>query len=153
MMKIPAALLALSVLAAAPADNALRDRIVADAATDPPPALAFKRTTVATQAGGGEKASKTRVDRWDGKKWTVVSANGKPPSSDDIAKAAKLYAVVPVSGYYRLASLLAKATAATDAQGRTVLRTATPPGSVYTNGKDVSEHFNAEATVANGPRP
>ena len=153
MRLFPIVMLALLATAAAPADTALRDRIVAEARLVPPTMLAFDRTTVATQTGGGEKASETRVDRWDGKSWSAVSANGKPPSTDQAAKARKAFAAYPVPGYYRLASLLASAALATDGRGRTVLRGAAPAGSVFTNGKDVSGHFSAEAVIAPGPRP
>ena len=144
--------LALLCVAAAPADFALRDRIVADAAAVAP--VPFVRTFTATQSGGGEKESHVRVDRWDGKAWTLVSLDGKPPSADDAAKAAKSFGAQKPPGYHRLATLLAKAVPATDARGRTVLRVATlAPESFFTSGKDVSEHFTAEAVVTEGARP
>ena len=153
-LKMALPVLALSMLAAAPADTGLRDRIVADAAAVPPAALAFDRTTRVMQTGGSETASQTRVDRWDGKSWTVVSVDGKVPAADDVAKSVKTLIKMPVPGYYRLAALLAKAVPGADSGGRIVLRAATlPAGSVFTSGKDVSEHFTAAAVVAPGARP
>ena len=146
-------LLALLAIAAAPADTSLRDRIVAEAAAQAPATLAFDRAAVASRSGGGETASQARVDRWDGKAWRVVSVDGKPPSASDAADAAKALAAVPVPGYYRLATLIAKAMPATDAKSRTVLRADAPPGSVFTSGKDVSENFTAEAVIGGGAKP
>ena len=140
-------------LAAAPASDAVRDRLLADAAQLGPATLAFDRTIVASQSGGGDKASETRIDRWNGKAWTLLSVNGKPPTPDDIARERKA-SDVPVPGYYRLAKLFAAAATTTDASGRTVLHAAAlPPGSVSANGKDITEHFTADAIVAPGARP
>lgn len=149
LLLAPAALLC---IAASPVEQT-RDRILAEARAIAPATLAYDRTMTVTQAGGGDKATQTRVDRWDGKTWTLLSLDGKPPSASDAAKYRKATTAANVPGYHRLA-MLAGATAATDAQGRTVLRLANlPPASVITNGKDVSEHFHAEAVVATGPRP
>ena len=152
-MKTALPLLALLAVAAAPADTALRDRIVAEAAAQAPATLAFDRATVASRSGGGETASQARVDRWDGKAWSVVSIDGKPPSVKDAADAVKALAAMPVPGYNGLATLLAKAVPAIDARGRAVLRADAPTGSVFTSGKDVSENFIAEATIGGGNRP
>ena len=147
---IPAALLC---VAATPAEL-VRDRVVAEARTMSSASLAYDRTMTVTQADAKEKASQTRVDRWDGKAWTLLSLDGKPPSADDRAKHAKAAAAGSVPGYYRLAAMLAAASASADAQGRTVLRMATlPPKSVVTSGKDVTENFTGEAVVAVSARP
>ncbi|TRW17686.1 hypothetical protein [Glacieibacterium frigidum] len=139
-------------MAATPAEQ-VRDRVLAEARAISPAALAYDRTITVTQAGGSEKATQTRVDRWDGKAWTLVSVDGKPPSPGDVTKYRKAASAANVPGYHRLTTL-AGAAATTDTQGRTVLRLATlPKASVITSGKDVSEHFIAEAVVAGGPRP
>lgn len=146
-------LIAAALLSTASAPEQVRDRVLAEARAITPATLAYDRTVNFTQAGGGEKATQTRVDRWDGRGWTLLSLDGKPPSADDVAKHRKAATAAPVPGYHRL-TMLNGATATTDAQGRTVLRLATlPRGSVTTSGKDVSEHFTAEAIVAAGPRP
>lgn len=145
--------LATACLAASPAET-VRDRVVAEARALSPGSLAFERMITITQADASEKASQTRVDRWDGKTWTLLTRDGKSPSADDRGKYAKAAATGIVPGYYRLAGMLAAATATTDAQGRTILRAATlPPKSVFTSGKDVTEHFGADAVIAAGPRP
>ena len=144
---------AILCLAASPVET-VRDRVVAEARTLSPATLAFERTITVTQADAKDKASQTRVDRWDGKTWTLVSLDGKPASADDRAKHAKAATAGAVPGYYRLATMLAASTATTDAQGRTMLRAATlPPKSVFTSGKDVTQNFGAEAIVAGGARP
>lgn len=144
--------LALLCVAATPAEQ-VRDRVLAEARAISPATLAYDRTVNFTQAGGGEKATQTRVDRWDGRGWTLLSVDGKPPTADDVAKHRKAASAAPVPGYQRL-TMLNGATATTDAQGRTILRMATlPPGSVITSGKDVSKQFTAEATIAAGLRP
>lgn len=149
LLLVPMALLC---VAATPAEQ-VRDRVLAEARAITPATLAYDRTVNFTQAGGGEKATQTRVDRWDGRAWTLLSLDGKPPTADEVAKHRKATSAAPVPGYQRL-TMLNGATATTDAQGRTVLRLATlPRGSVTTSGKDVSEHFTAEAVVAPGPRP
>jgi len=146
---IPAALLC---AAATPAEQ-VRDRVLAEMRSLPPATLAYDRTITLTQTDGTERATQLRIDRWDGKAWTLVSIDGKPPSASDLAKYRKAASAANVPGYYRL-TMLTGATATTDAQGRTVLRLAKlPPGSVMTSGKDVTEHFTGEATVAAGPRP
>lgn len=143
---------ALLCTAASPPEQA-RDRVLAEARSITPATLSYDRTVTVTQADGKDKASQTRVDRWDGRGWTLLSLDGKPPSADDVAKHRKASAAASVPGYHQLA-MLNGATATTDAQGRTVLRIATlPPGSVITSGKDVSEHFTGEAVVAPGARP
>lgn len=146
---IPAALL---FTAASPAEG-IRDRIVAEARALSPASLGYDRSITITQSDGTKQATQTRVDRWDGKTWTLLSLDGKPPSPSDTAKYRKAASAANVPGYHRLA-MLAGATATTDTQGRTVLRIATlPPGSVMTNGKDVTEYFGGEAVLAAGPRP
>ena len=139
--------------AATPAEQ-LRDRVVAEARSLSPAMLNFDRTMTVTQADAKEKASQTRVDRWDGKAWTLLSLDGKPPSADDRTKHAKAAAAGMVPGYYRLTAMLAAASASPDARGQTVLRMASlPPKSVITSGKDVTENFTGEAMVAPGARP
>lgn len=147
------ALAALALLAAPLAAQSLKERVVADAAAVPVPA--FERTVTVTQADAKEKASQVRIDRWDGRGWTLVSVGGKPPTASDQAQYAKASAAAIVPSYRRLAVVLARAVpAGSDAQGRALLRAADlPPGAVITNGKDVSERFTGEASVAAGPKP
>ena len=139
--------LALMLLAAAPAPDALRDRLAAEARACDPSALAFERTTKVVQSGGGSIDRTTRIERWDGNHWSLVSVNGKPPSESALHEAAKADAGVP--GYHRLAALLAAGERSTDAQGRTVYRIdRLPNGSVPANGNDISSHLSGEAVIA-----
>lgn len=153
-LKMPWLIAAALLCTAATPTEQIRDRVVAEARALSPAALSFDRTMTVTQADSKEKASQTRVDRWDGKVWTLLSLDGKPPSADDRAKHAKAAAAGFVPGYYRLAGMLAVASASLDARGQTVLRMASlPPKSVITSGKDVTENFTGEAVVAGGTRP
>ena len=144
--------LATTAASAAPTDP-LRDRIIAGAGAQVPASLTFDRTVSITQKGGGQIDHVVRVERWDGRGWTLLSMNGKPPSASDIRNAAKAQSTLPVPGYYRLATLLTAATErATDAQGHTVYRIPQlPPGSVPSSDGDLSQHLAGEATVATTP--
>lgn len=141
--------LALATPAAATAPDALRDRIIADARTQSPTALAFERTTHVVQKGGGTKTTTHRVERWDGSAWSLVSVNGKPPTSAEIREQAKVAAGQPVPGYHRLAGLLAAAAErSADAQGHTIfVIPQLAPGTVVNAGVDISAHLRAEAVV------
>ena len=150
-MKQPlGALLAMVMLmAAAPAPDPVRDRIIADARAMNPGSLAFDRTTTMVRKGGGSVTTINLVERWDGKAWTLISHNGRPPSEAEKRAAEKIAAASPAPGYYRLADLLAAASdSSTDAQGRTVLHIPQlPAGSVRTDNADISSHLRAEAIV------
>ena len=152
-MRFALPLAALALVAAAPAMDPLQSRLVAEAGAVQPAALAFTRKVTATQTDGTKTETKLRVDRWDGKQWTLVSEDGKPPSAEAAASFRKEAAGRPVGGYYRLAHFLAKpAVRGTDAQGNTVFKIAKlPPGSVDISG-DRSDKFVGEATVSgSGP--
>lgn len=150
------AIAALSVLlAAAPAPDALRDRLIAEARTMTPPTMAFDRATSAVQTTkSGESDSQRRADRWTGSGWTLLSVNGKPPSADDASKYAKQTKGAVVPGYYRIGLYLAGAsTRSTDAQGRTVYHIASLPSGSINVGGDVSDKMAADITVESGPAP
>ena len=138
------------LIAAAPVPDPVRDRIIADARSMAPAAIAFDRTTRLVRTGGGSTTNILRVERWDGKRWSLVSLNGKPPTKSQRQEAEKLAAASPVPGYYRLAALMAGATeTTTDPQGRSVLKVPVlPAGSVRTDSSDISDHLRAEVTVA-----
>lgn len=143
---IPAALL---LIAAAPEPSPVRDRIIADARLINPASLAFERQTHVVQAGGGKRTEQRRVERWDGRKWSLISIDGKPPSPTDFKDAARANGVQPVPGYHRLAALLAGATTSRgDATGGTILMVPVlPPGTAFANGTDISANLKAEAVV------
>ena len=137
--------------AAVSAPDAIRDRIIADASSLSPASLAFDRTTVGLQVGGGTRTVINRVERWDGKVWTLISVDGKPPSAAHIREQAKRNASLPVPGYHRLAFLLAAgAVRSTDDLGRTLLTIPRlPANSIVNEGTDISAHLKAEAVVGN----
>jgi hypothetical protein len=134
----------------APAPDPMRDRIIASAQTLSPASLAFERTTHVVQAGGGTRTETRRVDRWDGRSWSLVSINGKAPSASDIRQLAKTETGQSVPGYHRLAGLLSGTTERRiDAEGRMIITVPQlPSGTVINDGKDISAHLKAEAYVA-----
>lgn len=144
--------LSLAVLlgAAAPPPDPVRDRIIADAAAQTPASLAFDRTSHVVQVGGGTRTELKRVERWDGRTWSLVSVNGKPPKPAEAKTIAKTLTTQPVPGYHRLAALVAASTASrTDADGRLVLTIPQlPPKSVISDGTDISRFLKAEAVIA-----
>lgn len=106
--------------------------------------------------GGGTATNISMIERWDGKAWTLISHNGKPPTAAQKRDAEKIAAAVPVPGYHRLASLLETASSSRlDAEGRTVLQIPVlPADSIYGDSGDISEHLKAEALVnTRGAKP
>lgn len=145
-----AALASLLLVAAAPLPDAERDRILADARAVGPEALAFDRTTRSVRSGGGSTTTTSLVERWDGKRWTLISQNGKRPTQTMRDRAAKQAAASPVPGYHLIAALLAvTAETGSDTQGRSVLTLPQlPPGTVRTDSGDISDHLRGEITIA-----
>ncbi len=141
--------LILLALAAAPAPDAVRDRVIANAKALSPSALVFDRTTYVVKSGGGQTDKVTHVEHWDGHAWTLLSVNGKPPSASEIKEVQKTEASLPVPGYHRLAALMAVATErSTDGQGRAVFHIPQlPAGSVPSSSGDLSSHLSGEVTV------
>lgn len=143
------------LLVAAAPDPALRldpvrDAIILDAKAADPAGIAFDRTTTAIRRGPGIKDKTVTLERWDGKRWTLISVNGKTPSASNYKAFRKVTAVTPVPGYYRLASLLAAAAdISVDSDGRQILKFAMlPPGTVRTDTGDISSHLSGEAMIA-----
>lgn len=142
--------IALVLLAAAPAVDPVRDHIIAQAQAINPATLAFDRTTKQVRKGGGTSSGITTLERWDGKRWTLVSVNGKKPSASEKRDREAAAASAPVPGYHQLAAMLAGATETrVDAQGRKVLYVPVlPANTVRTDSSDISSHLRAEATLA-----
>jgi hypothetical protein len=124
----------------------LRDAIVASSAAQSPTSLSFDRVTRLVRKGGGSTTRQVRVEHWDGARWTLVSINDHPPSSSERAKSSRS---AGVPGYHELARIVAAATdRRVDADGRTLLLVPVlPTGSVIADGKDISEHLQAEAVL------
>lgn len=132
--------------AASLSESMLRTQLVASAAAVSPADLSFERVTRLERKGGGSKVKQTRIERWDGAHWSLLSINGKSPSNNEEAKAARDN---NVPGYHQLARIMAAATEQTLASdGRTVLLVPVlPKGSVVADGKDISEHLRGEAVL------
>lgn len=153
-MRGMAVLAAACLIGAAPSDPLLL-RIVAGAAAVPASALDFDRTTVSTQVADGKTERRTVVDRWDGRAWSVVSIDGKPPLPKEAGAVLKAARNGPVPGYHRLAEILSEgAVRTTGPHGETVYRVLhLPEGSVTMRGAP-ADRFAAELTVdTNGPVP
>lgn len=142
--------IALALMAAAPAVDPVRDRIVAEAKAINPATLSFDRTTNQTRKGGGTSSKVTTLERWDGKRWTLVAVNGKRPTASEKRDREAAAAAAPVPGYHQLATIVAAATEArVDDKGRTVLLIPVmPANTVRTDSADISSHLKAEATLA-----
>ena len=142
------------LLAAAPGDELrlepLREAIITEARAADPASMSFDRTTTAVRRGPGIKEKTVTVERWDGKRWALVSVNGNPPSASHLKTFRKATAANPVPGYYRMASLLAAASdISVDSEGRKTLKIPVlPAGTVRTDTGDISSHLSGEAVIA-----
>lgn len=150
------ALLPLALLAATPAAaDPLQDRLLAGAKAIAPEDIAFTRTVREEQRSGGTPEVHSRVDRWDParpapQRWTLVSIDGRTPTSDEMVAAAEKYADAPVPSYNRLARWLgAKAVC----EGKVCRYAALPKGIFVVNGRDISADTTAEVTAGDGPTP
>ncbi len=141
-------LAAFVLVAAAPAPDALLDKVIAGARAVPIASVNFERTVRRTTTDkGSAPQTQVQVDRWDGKQLTVVSIDGKPPTAEQSAGIKKAQAGKPVAGYYRLADFLKGARRVGDAQGRTVYRVDGLPKGSMDIGRDISADLVAEAVV------
>jgi hypothetical protein len=124
-------------------------QIIAAARALTPATLAFDRTTTLVRKGGPVNTRTQLVERWDGRKWVLVSHNGKPPTAEQRRDIEGKSQAAPVPGYHQMAALIAAVTARrTDDQGRTVLIIPQlPANSVRTDDKDISRHLGAEALL------
>jgi hypothetical protein len=156
-LSVPVAALALAAAAAPASADAVIDRLKSDARGTP--VAPFERTSRTEQP---KRPPITRVDRFDpkapeGRQWTLVSVDGRPPTADEIEAHAKLVKGLPVPGFHRLPVLLQGDPTSQRREGaRTVYRwDALKPGAVPNNqGPDFSARLAAEATVATvGGRP
>ncbi len=137
----------------------LKQRILAQAQNVGADDYAFTRTFRSEPTTAGKTEKTISVDKYDPTKsgdarWTLVSVNGAPPSTDELAKYRKETPKRRVPGYHRLANYFAgPVTTATDSRGRTVFRFASlPKDSVMVFNSDVSHNTSAEASLgeANG---
>ncbi len=148
-----AGLAALCLTGTAPADPLL-GRLLTGTADVQPPALNFERSAVASETSGGKTERHTRVDRWDGRNWTLVSLDGRAPTPKEAANAAKETVAAGVPGYYRLAAYFRAAPPRAAEGNAVVYRLASlPPGVVTMKGVS-PDKFGAELFVdTSGPVP
>ncbi len=152
MRPAPALLFAMLLLAAPARADTLLDRLRAEAARAE--ATGFERTTRAERMTDKGPQVSVQVDRFNpraaaGEQWTLVSVDGRAPTSRQLVEHRKLVASLPVPGFYRLSAILAGEPVKTaDAGGRVVYRwDRLPPDSLPTPGPDISARMAAEAVV------
>lgn len=146
-----AAALAAGLAAVPAAADALLDRLRADAAAADPADVAFESVVTATGPRKGE--SRETVERWDGRAWTLISVNGKPPSASEADKFRRQKADERnVPGYGRLATYLSgPVEKRTDTAGNTVYFIPQLPKGSFILWGDNSRFFSGEALVAQSP--
>lgn len=151
---LPLVLVLASAAATAPLTDPVSERIIATARSSTPAELSFDRTTTMVRDGGGSTTRTVLVERWDGRRWSLVRRNGRVPTAEERRAAEAEAKAAPVPGYYRIADLISAATERrTDADGRTILVIPVlPANSVRSDSSDISRHLSAEATIvtANG---
>jgi hypothetical protein len=137
----------------------LKQRVLAQAQSVSPDDYAFTRTVRTEQTSNGKTEQKVTVEKFDPTKpaearWTLVSVDGAPPSTDALKAFRADSAKRRVPGYYRLAGYFGTpATSSTDSRGRTVFHfSALPKDTVKVMDSDVSQNATADASVseANG---
>lgn len=140
-------------------DDALKQRILAQAQSVSADDYAFTRTVRTEGTMPGKTEHSVNVEKYDPTKpldarWTLVSVNGAAPSAEVMDKFRKDAPKRRVPGYHRLANYVGSAaTASKDAQGRMILRySSLPKGSAVVMDNDVSDKASAELVVsdANG---
>ena len=105
--------LVLALLVAQPASaEPIQDKLLAGARAASAETLAFTRTTRVEERSGGTPDVKTRVDRYDparprAQRWTLVSLDGRAPTSDEIVAEARRLS--PKARIILYADLLARA--------------------------------------------
>src|SRR2546423_15453612 len=111
------------ILAQLNLDN-LKQRILAQAQSVGADDYAFTRTIRSVPTANGKTETTITVDKYDPTKsgdarWTLVSVDGVPPSTDELSKYRKETPKRRVPGYHRLANYFAgPVTAATDSRAR-----------------------------------
>lgn len=135
-------------------DEAVKQRILAQAKSMSAEDYAFTRTVRTEAITGGKTEQTVNVEKYDPTKpadsrWVLVSVNGAAPAADALDKFRKESAKRRVPGYFRLANYFGSAaTTSKDAQGRTVFHfSGLPKDSVIVVGSDVSQNAAADVTA------
>jgi hypothetical protein len=160
-----AGLVALTCVSIAIADNQpdeLKQRILSQSQSLGPDDYAFTRTVKSEQTSNGKTEQHVNVDKFDPSKsgdarWTLVSVDGAPPSTDALARYKKDSPKRRVPGYYRLARYFGSASSvsgvSSDSRGRTVFHfNSLPKDAAIVMDSDVSSNSSADLSVteANG---
>ena len=134
--------------------DALKQRVLALARTVGPDDYAFTRKARVEQIEAGKKEETVTIEQFDPAKpaqqrWTLVSVDGRAPTSQELERHAKEAPKRNVAHYGRVATYFgAPATAAEVANGRSFRFVVLPKESLIVNGTDLSAHAVAEAIVA-----
>jgi hypothetical protein len=135
--------------------DALKQRVLAQAQSINADDYAFTRTIRIEQTSNGKTEQKVIIDKFDPTKsgdarWTLVSVDNAPPSAEALSRFQKESAKRRVPGYYRLANYFGSpATASTDAHGRTVFHfDALPKDTAIVLDTDVSKNTAADVSVS-----
>jgi hypothetical protein len=146
------------LVAAAPVvAEPIQAEILAFARTISETDFAFTRTVRAEQrAKSGESETTTVVERFDptkppAQRWTLVSVNGRAPTDEEKADAAKRGSGGFVPSYGRIARWVGAPAVRTQEGGRTAFRFAKlPKGTMQGNGPDISANLGALAVLGEG---
>ena len=145
--------LAPTALAQNKADE-MKQRILAQAQSMSPDDYAFTRTIRTDGTMSGTTQHTVTVEKFDPAKsgeerWTLVSVDDAPPSSEVVKEFQKDLAKRRVPGYYRLANYFGTSAATTaDSKGRTVFRFSNlPKDTVIVFNSDVSQNATVETSV------
>jgi len=143
-----------STLAADPAADSLKDRIVAHARTVSAEDYAYTRTVKTETIERDKTEERLVVERWDPAKpveqrWSLVSINARPPTEEQLKNYRKDLPKRRQAYYGRVAGYFAKpATSSIDARGRTVFRFASlPKETVMVRDADISANAGGEVVV------
>lgn len=149
-IRIIAAIAAAMVVAGpASAQDAVLQRLIADAAKVPAAGFGFERTV--TVLARGEKV--VVVQRYDPSapaRWTLVSINGKPPTPKEAASFAKEAADGPPPSYFRVGRILAGG--AKRVPGTDCYRASKLPADLFTGrARNFVDKLYMEACYTGGP--
>jgi len=147
---VRAVVLALLLVPGAAQADALQDRVLAVARATSPDRYAFRRTTAIERSGA---ARKVVVESFDPRlasdaRWTLVSVDGRAPTSKEVAEARKMKRG-PTPSYHEIAKWFGGPASVTPAgPGRFLYRFARlPAGAIKIGSHDASPDTMAEALV------
>ncbi len=147
-----AAIAAILLSASSAQADALLNQLRAEAAKAP--IMGFERTVSIEEAGSKGRSVLNRVERFDpkapkGSQWSLVSVDGRSPTTEDIKAFERDVAMGPVPGFHRLGDFLqGEPTRKVPTTGGTIYQwQSLKPGALGNNGPDISTRLSAEALV------